>query len=77
MPILTSTVFEQGDSISTTIPAEAARRMGVAAGGELYWMEDGHGGFRVIAANSTRGTLLDAHAEIVDEYRDVFRALAE
>jgi putative addiction module antidote len=77
MPVLTSKARAQGGSVSTTIPTEATRRMGVNPGDELFWVEDGEGGYRVSASNPTRAAMLRAHGEIMDEYRDVFAALAK
>lgn len=77
MSILTSKARAQGGSVSTTIPTEATRRMGVSSGDELYWIEDGMGGYHVAGANPERAAMLRAHAEIMDEYRDVFAALAK
>ena len=77
MSILTSKARAQGGSLSTTIPTEVTRRMGVNSGDELYWVEDGMGGYRVTANNPERAAMLKAHAEIMDEYRDVFAALAK
>jgi putative addiction module antidote len=77
MPILTSKARAQGGSVSTTIPAEAVRRMGLNPGDELYWVEDGMGGYHVSASDPARAAMLRAHAEIMDEYRDVFAALAK
>jgi hypothetical protein len=77
MSILTSKARTQGGSVSTTIPTEASRRMGVRSGDELFWVEDGMGGYHVTASNPDRGAMLRAHAEIMDEYRDVFAALAK
>jgi putative addiction module antidote len=76
MAILTSKARTQGGSVSTTIPTEAIRRMGLEPGDELYWVEDGMGGYHVTASNPERAAMLRAHAEIMDEYRDVFAALA-
>ena len=75
--ILTSKARTQGGSLSTTIPTEVSRRMGVSAGDELFWVEDGMGGYRVTASSPERAAMLRAHAEIMDEYRDVFAALAK
>jgi hypothetical protein len=77
MPILTSKARAQGGSVSTTIPTEATRRMGVNPGDELYWVEDGMGGYHVSASSPARAAMLRSHAEIMDEYRDVFAALAK
>jgi putative addiction module antidote len=77
VPILTSKARAQGGSVSTTIPTEVTRRLGVNPGDELFWVEDGMGGYRVSASSPERAAMLRAHAEIMDEYRDVFAALAK
>ena len=48
MPALLSRTRAQGASVVTTLPAEVARRLAIAPGQELQWIEDGMGGFRVI-----------------------------
>lgn len=75
--MLTSKARAQGGSVSTTIPTEVARRMGVNPGDELFWVEDGMGGYRVSTANPDRVAMLRAHEEVMAEYRDVFAALAK
>jgi antitoxin component of MazEF toxin-antitoxin module len=75
MPVLMSKARRQGGSVSTTIPAEAARRMGVNGGTELVWVEDGLGGYHVSPSNPERMMMLQAHEEVMDEYKDVFAAL--
>jgi hypothetical protein len=76
MAILTSRVRAQGGSVVTTIPAEAARRMGICPGADLFWVEDGTGGYRVTAFDPARVGILRAHDAVMDEYRDVFASLA-
>jgi len=76
MRILTSKARAKGGSVSTTIPVEAARRMGVNPGDELYWVEDGLGGYHVAVATPQRAALMRAHADVADEYRSVFAALS-
>ena len=77
MAILKSKTRAQGGSVSTTIPSEAVRRMGVDPGTELYWVEDGQGGSRVSPVNPERTAMLEAHEEVMTEYREVFSALAK
>ena len=61
----------------TTLPAEVARRLGLTAGQELEWIEDGLGGFRVVPHSAETAEALEAHAKIMGEYDSVFRALAK
>jgi hypothetical protein len=75
--LLSTRARAQGGSLTTSIPAEVARRMGVAAGTELYWVEDGQGGYRVYPGGEKARRVLEAHEEAVADYRDVFRELAK
>ena len=77
MPTLTSKTRAQGASVVTTLPAEVARRLAIAPGQELEWIEDGMGGFRVVPHTSQMAKALEAHEEIMAEYDAVFRALAK
>jgi hypothetical protein len=75
--VLISKARTQGGSVSTTIPTEAARRMAIDSGDELFWVEDGEGGYHVSPVNPQRAAMLRAHEEIMTEYREVFAALAK
>ena len=77
MSVLLSSVRSQGASVVTTLPAEVARRLGLSAGQELEWIEDGLGGFRVVPHSAETAEALEAHAKIMGEYDGVFRALAK
>jgi antitoxin component of MazEF toxin-antitoxin module len=77
MQSLLSRIRSQGASVVTTLPAEVARRLGVSAGQELEWIEDGMGGFRVVPHTPETREALDAHARIMAEYDSVFRTLAK
>jgi hypothetical protein len=77
MPSLTSRTRAQGSSIVTTLPAEVTRRLGIEAGQELDWIEDGMGGFRVVPRSPELVDALAAHELIMAEYDSVFRALAK
>ncbi len=74
---LTSRTRSQGASIVTTLPAEVVRRLGIPAGQELDWIEDGMGGFRVVPHTSDMAEALEVHEQVIDEYEEVFRKLAE
>ncbi|MBV9772616.1 MAG: hypothetical protein JO040_01615 [Gemmatimonadetes bacterium] len=73
--LLSTKVHEQDGSLSTSIPAEAARRMGLTPGTELFWVEDGQRGYRVHLGEGKTRAILEAHEEAITEYRDVFREL--
>lgn len=77
MSQLTSTARAQGASIVTTLPAEVVRRLGIPAGQQLVWIEDGMGGFRVVPQTPELAEALDAHEAIMTEYDGVFRELAK
>lgn len=74
---LTSKTRAQGASIVTTLPAEVVRRLGIPAGQELDWIEDGMGGFRVVPHTPELAEAMDAHEAIMEEYDAVFRELAK
>lgn len=75
-PILSKT-RAQGASVVTTLPAEVVRRLGLPAGQELEWIEDGMGGFRVVPHSPETAAALEAHEQIMAEYDAAFRALAK
>lgn len=77
MLTLISKTRAQGASLVTTLPAEVVRRLGIPAGQELAWIEDGMGGFRVVAHAPETAAALEAHEQIMAEYDGVFRALAK
>jgi len=74
--ILNTKARTQGGSLTTSIPAEVARRLGLSAGTELFWVEDGQGGYRIYPGGEKTRRILEAHEEAITEYRDVFRELA-
>lgn len=74
--LFSTKVHEQDGSLSTLIPAKAARRMGLTPGTELFWVEDGQGGYRVHPGGDRTRAALEANEEAITEYRDVFRELA-
>lgn len=53
------------------------RRLGLPAGQELAWIEDGLGGFRVVPYSPETAAALEAHERIMTEYAAAFRALAK
>lgn len=73
---LRSKVRAQGASVVTTLPAEVARRLGIQAGNEVEWIEDGLGGFRVVRSDPDLEEVMEVHERIMEEYGSVFRALA-
>lgn len=77
MTRLTSRTRAQGASVVTTLPAEVVRRLGIPAGQELDWIEDGMGGFRVVPHTPELTEAVEAHEAIMAEYDAVFRELAK
>lgn len=75
--LLSTKARAQGGSLTTSIPAEVARRLGVSAGTDLFWVEDGQGGYRVYPGGDKTRRILEAHEEAISDYRDVFRELAK
>lgn len=76
MGSLKSKVRAQGASVVTTLPAEVARRLGIEAGAEVEWIEDGLGGFRMVRSEPRLDEVMKVHDRIMEEYGSVFRALA-
>ena len=74
---ITSRTRQQGGSVTTTIPTEVARKMGLRAGEDLFWVEDGSGGYHIVPMRPDIREILDAHENLLSEYREVFKALAE
>jgi hypothetical protein len=77
MGTIRSRTRAQGSSIVTTLPAEVVRRLGIPAGLELDWIEDGMGGFRVVPHTPDLAKAVDAHEAIMAKYDSVFRDLAK
>lgn len=77
MSTLTSRTRAQGASVVTTLPAEVVRRLGLSAGHELYWIDDGLGGFRVVPRSEDLAEAMEAHEAIMAKYDSVFRELAK
>jgi antitoxin component of MazEF toxin-antitoxin module len=74
--LLNTKARAQGGSLTTSIPAEVARRLGLTAGTDLFWVEDGQGGYRVYPGGEKTRRILEAHEEAISDFRDVFRELA-
>lgn len=77
MATLVTRLRNQGASTITTIPAEIIRRLGVADGDAIAWVEDGFGGFRVTPFSADTAAALEQHEAIMSKYDSVFRALAK
>ena len=68
---------KQGGSVAVTLPAEVVRRLAVREGAALYLVEDPPGEFRLTPYDPEVDAALEAHRHVIEEYRDVFRKLAE
>ena len=77
MAPIVSRTRAQGASVITTLPAEVARRLAIAPGQELEWIEDGMGGFRVLPHSSATTEATKLHEAIMAQYDSAFRALAK
>lgn len=75
--LLSTKARAQGGSLATSIPAEVARRLGLTPGSELFWVEDGQGGYRLYPGGEKTRQVMEAHERIIERYRDVFRELAK
>lgn len=75
--VLRSKTRAQGGSVVATLPAEVARRLAVQPGQLLYWQESGPGRYTVSALDPEQTAALDAMEEVVEQYREVFAALAK
>jgi putative addiction module antidote len=77
MSALTTTIRQQGSSAVTTVPPEIMRRLGIAPGAALAWIEDGLGGFRVTPFSAETAKAVEIHEKVMKKYDAVFRALAK
>lgn len=75
--ILKTKTRAQGGSVVATLPAEVARRLAVQPGQELYWREAGPGTYLVTALDPEQANALKVMEEAVEQYREVFDALAK
>ena len=75
--VLKSKTRAQGGSVIATLPAEVTRALAVTAGRELYWREAGPGAYLVTALDPEQAEALKAMDEAVEQYREVFAALAK
>lgn len=75
--VLTTKTRAQGGSLITAIPTEVARRLGITPGGALHWIEDESGRFIVTTVDPQTLEALRHHEDVIAQYREVFKALAE
>lgn len=67
----------QGGSVVATLPAEVTRRLAIQPGQMLYWRESGPGTYTVSALDPAQAAGLEAMEEVIEQYREVFAALAK
>jgi bifunctional DNA-binding transcriptional regulator/antitoxin component of YhaV-PrlF toxin-antitoxin module len=75
--VLKTKTRAQGGSVVATLPAEVARRLAIEPGQMLYWRESGPGTYTVSALDPAQAAALEAMETVIDQYRDVFAALAK
>jgi hypothetical protein len=75
--ILKTKTRAQGGSVVATLPAEVTRRLAIQPGQELYWREAGPGTYLVTALDPEQANALKVMEEAVEQYREVFDALAK
>ncbi len=66
-----------GNSVGVVLPKEAMAKLGVGKGDVLYLTEAPGGDMRVSAYSAEVARQIALGEEIMDEYRDTFRALAK
>lgn len=75
--ILKTKTRAQGGSVVATLPAEVTRRLAIEPGQVLYWRESGPGTYTVSALDPAQVQALEAMEQAVEQYREVFAALAK
>ncbi len=71
-----STLRATGGSITTTVPAEVAERMGLESGATVHWIDEGDGTYRIVAADMIQQRIVEASEAIIERFRPVFQRLA-
>ena len=66
-----------GNSVGVILPKEAMAKLGVGKGDVVYLTEAPGGDMRLSAYSPEVARQLELGEEIMDEYRDTFRALAK
>lgn len=74
--VLKTKTRAQGGSVVATLPTEVTRRLAISPGQLLYWRESGPGSYTVSALDPQQEKALQAMEESVEQYREVFAALA-
>ncbi|HJV42441.1 AbrB/MazE/SpoVT family DNA-binding domain-containing protein [Caulobacter sp.] len=66
-----------GNSVGVVLPKEALIKLGVEKGDTLYLTEAPGGGMQIAPYDPEVARQIELGEEIMDEYRDTFRALAK
>ncbi len=75
--MITLKVTQIGNSVGVVLPKEALAKLGVSKGDTLFLTEAPGGDMRLSAYNAEVARQIEFGEEIMDEYRDTFRALAK
>jgi putative addiction module antidote len=75
--MITLKLSQIGNSVGAVFPKEALAQLGVGKGDTLYLIAAPGGDMRISAYSPEVARQLQAGEEIMDEYRDTFRALAK
>jgi putative addiction module antidote len=66
-----------GNSLGVVLPKDVLRQLGVEKGDTLFLTEASGGGLQISAFDPEVARQVALGEEIMDEYRDTFRALAK
>ena len=75
--MITLKLTQIGNSVGVILPKEALAKLGVAKGDTLYLTEGPGGDMRISAYDEEVARQIAIGEEVMDEYRDTFRALAK
>lgn len=70
-------VTQVGNSAGVILPKEALSELGVQRGDTLYLTRSPDGAMRISAYNEEVVRQIEVGERVMDEYREVFRALAK
>ena len=75
--MITLKLTQIGNSVGVILPKEALTKLGVGKGDTLYLTEAPGGDLRISSYDDEVARQISLGEEIMDEYRDTFRALAK
>jgi putative addiction module antidote len=76
-PMIALKLTQIGNSVGVVLPKEALVKLGVEKGDVLYLTEASGGAMQVTPYNPDVARQIALGEEIMDDYRDTFRALAK